>query len=325
MDNGGAIATKGFNFQKTAAIYTIINYMENESFFLIPEADEDFQFGSDEIKYFIQCKTTKGLSISALMKRDKNKSGSSIIEKNLIPGEEEDNRWIFITSWKTGNNNKLDKTNSHAIFYPLLKFSEEQKKRIVSQLNLTSSDIERLKKQRLFLPHFIGKAEDNLRYLNGLLLEKVNVSVDTSILTAFNSELWTLIDQKSELFITDTSDISSYEKKIISYNHIQQFLKKVKRQSYFEKILDKLNLSSIALLHVKLAKKKIPMQYELILEKVLRKVATENKVKLYSTDKEVVDYIRNVINEITEKKFEDTEEIAIAVECYSQILLEIEE
>lgn len=70
-DNGGAIAIKGFNYQKAAIVLVMINNYQKNNFKVIPESKEDFEVYIDNEVYFIQVKGTKGLSISKLKERKK--------------------------------------------------------------------------------------------------------------------------------------------------------------------------------------------------------------------------------------------------------------
>ncbi|MDU5510876.1 dsDNA nuclease domain-containing protein [Enterococcus gilvus] len=70
-DNGGAIAIKGFNYQKAAIILVMIKNYEKDNFKVIPESSEDFEVNLEDANFFIQVKGTKKLSIKNLVKRTK--------------------------------------------------------------------------------------------------------------------------------------------------------------------------------------------------------------------------------------------------------------
>lgn len=59
INNGGAIAIKGFNYQKASIILIMINNYQREDFLIIPEAEDDFQVYVDGKTIFIQVKGEK--------------------------------------------------------------------------------------------------------------------------------------------------------------------------------------------------------------------------------------------------------------------------
>ncbi|MBB6696659.1 hypothetical protein [Clostridium algidicarnis] len=50
IDNGGAIAIKGFNYQKASIILVMIKNYSRDGFHVIPEAEDDFQVHVDDSK-----------------------------------------------------------------------------------------------------------------------------------------------------------------------------------------------------------------------------------------------------------------------------------
>ena len=75
MENGGAIAIKGFNYQKASIILVMINNYSRDGFKVIPEADDDFQILVEGQNIFIQVKGEKNLTLKQLINK-------GIIEKN---------------------------------------------------------------------------------------------------------------------------------------------------------------------------------------------------------------------------------------------------
>lgn len=96
LDNGGAYAIRGFNFQKASIISVIIDNYNKDGFTLLVETEDDFVIMYDEYKAFIQCKNQK-LSIANLIKdQKKNKKVlPSILYKNLSIGTPEDVHKVF--------------------------------------------------------------------------------------------------------------------------------------------------------------------------------------------------------------------------------------
>lgn len=77
IDNGGAVAIKGFNYQKASIILVMINNYHRDNFSVIPEAEDDFQVHVDGKNIFIQVKGEKSITLSKLITKD-------IIKKKFI-------------------------------------------------------------------------------------------------------------------------------------------------------------------------------------------------------------------------------------------------
>lgn len=85
IENGGAVAIKGFNYQKASLILVMINNYSRDGFKVVPEADDDFQIHVDGQNIYIQVKGEKSITLAKLI-------NEKIIEKNLVPGQDEDIR-----------------------------------------------------------------------------------------------------------------------------------------------------------------------------------------------------------------------------------------
>ncbi|WP_338753099.1 dsDNA nuclease domain-containing protein [Leuconostoc mesenteroides] len=70
-DNGGAIAIKGFNFQKASAILVMLHNLDDENLIFIPESKEDFEVRNDKLVYYVQVKSIKSLSLSKMLSQKK--------------------------------------------------------------------------------------------------------------------------------------------------------------------------------------------------------------------------------------------------------------
>lgn len=74
IDNGGATAIKGFNYQKASIILVLLKNFEKEEFAIVPEAGDDFEVHVDNKKIYVQVKGTKQLSLKKLIGRKKRSS-----------------------------------------------------------------------------------------------------------------------------------------------------------------------------------------------------------------------------------------------------------
>lgn len=322
VDNGGAVATRGFNFQKSCAIYTIMLYKDNNSFSIIPEADEDFQFEVNGEKYFVQAKTTKNLTVNDISRRKKNKEGTSIIEKNLIVGTEEDFRWLFFCNWSLSDNNKLNVVHEHEHFKPLLKYTDKHIENIQKKLNLNSVNMSRLKEQRIYEPEFKDNAEVNLRYLNMHILDSIeddSIMTNSNVLTSINSELWTLLDIKSEKTLSNPPQEEEYELKSITHDNIKKIFGKLTLESTFAEILENLNLSTIETRKIKFSRLKINTQYSHLIDDVINQIKISD-LESINSDNEIIEFIKNIISDNTNIVDNDFELSALAIYCYGSIL-----
>lgn len=125
IDNGGAIAIKGFNYQKASIILIIIHHFQKKNFKVVPESKEDFVIHLNNEVYYIQVKGTKKLSIGKLKSKPSGKD--SIIEKNISPGEDSDKRKIFLWDLAATTQSKLTKQNG-TLVPTILGYSLDQKK-----------------------------------------------------------------------------------------------------------------------------------------------------------------------------------------------------
>lgn len=83
IDNGGASAIKGFNYQKSIAMLIAVLHFLDKDFELAVEAEDDIVFSSPFKTVYIQAKSGK-MSLATISKRYKEKS--SVIEKNISHG-----------------------------------------------------------------------------------------------------------------------------------------------------------------------------------------------------------------------------------------------
>lgn len=334
IDNGGAVAISGFNYQKSSIIYTILRYRNNNTFIIYPEAEEDFKFLVNDEIYYVQVKGEEDLSISKLKQRykvnGKEKENTSIIEKNYSKGVVDDNHWIFLYDWNSSPNNKLNEDNSHEKFKPLLKYTDDQLKNLKNELKIVEKEIiERITKQRIYKTYFNKDSENSFRYLKSVLLETIddNINTNHATLNTINSELWTLVDQKSEKKLTDIDDHYQFEIKAITQEHIEDICQIIDFESNFEGILENLGLNLAKKKRIQLARLKNDTLYSSLIEDVLNRMDIKKYEKLVDegSEEEMVKYFENEIIKISNFKIENQNEIlAIAIDCYAYKLLEEE-
>ena len=82
IDNGGAVAINGFNYQAAVImLIALLNYKKKD-FSLFVETKDDVEISLDGTHTFAQIKSLKNLSIAALIRKNK-KNQKSILSKNL--------------------------------------------------------------------------------------------------------------------------------------------------------------------------------------------------------------------------------------------------
>lgn len=333
-DNGGAVAISGFNYQNSSIIYTILKYRENETFVIYPEAEEDFKFIVNDEIYYVQVKGEEDLSISKLKQRDKVKGkevkNTSIIEKNILKGTVDDNHWIFLYDWNSSVGNKLAEDNSHEKFKPLLKYSKNQLKKLKKELEIVEYEIEnRITNQRIYKTFFNKDSKNSFRFLKSVLSETFddNLNTNDATLNTINSELWTLIDQKSEKKLTNVNDVHQFELKAITQKHVEDICSIIKFESHFEKILRKLRFNLAKEKRINLAKFKNDTLYSSLINDVLNQMDNQEYEQLINEESEIeiVEYFENEIKKISQVKIGDQNELtAVAIDCYANKLMEEE-
>lgn len=307
VDNGGAIAIKGFNYQKTAIIFVMIHHFEQENFKIVPESKDDFEVYLNNQVYYVQVKGTKKLSISKLKSQTKGKE--SIIEKNLFPGADEDNRKIFL--WDLSETTKIELTKVKGTLFPeKYQFSDDQKTDITKSLNLNPSQRSRLENQFIYITPFTNDLEQSLIMLKGYMVEE-GLLVTNERATVVLSELALEIDQKSEILITVEEDLVNKE---IDGNYLKKIFISVKQKEMFDEVLNNLPLNTLMKQKVRAVKLRIPLLHPTLKKKIKDEVNV-SKIMSCSTDEEAIHYIKNLIKEDIATELS----IALAIDCFCEL------
>lgn len=307
VDNGGAIAIKGFNYQKATIIFVMIHHFEKNNFKIVPESKDDFEVHLNNQAYFIQVKGTKKLSIAKL--KAKNKGKESIIEKNLLPGTDNDNRKIFL--WDLAHTTKSELIKDKGTLFPeKYKFSEEQKNEIIETLKLNPSQLLRLENQFIYITPFTNDLEKALTILKGYMVEE-GLLVTNERASVVISELALEIDQKSEILINVEED---FIKKEIGGNYLKEIFISVKQKEMFDEVLNNLTLNTRMKQKVRAIKLRIPLLHTTLKMEVKDKIIID-EVMNCNTDEEAINYIRNLITENIATELS----IALAIDCFCEI------
>lgn len=313
-DNGGAIAIKGFNYQKAAIMLVMINNYHKQNFKVIPESKEDFEVHVDNDIYFIQVKGTQKLSVNSLSRRTKKatKIVESIIEKNLEPGTDTNKRKIFVHS--LADTTKKDMVSEDGtLVTPIYKLSDEQKKTIIDSLNLNQNQKLRLQNQKFYITPFSNDLTLAIKHLKGEMVEK-DLLVTKKRANLVLGELAQEIDSKSEIEVFSDADIS---RKIIDSDFLKEVFVSVERKDKFDDILEELPYNQLRKMKIEFEKTKILFSYQSLKEQVKRTIDVEELMDM--SDEEVVDSIVEEIRKIDSTIKSKELMIAISIDCYCEI------
>ena len=306
-ENGGAIAIKGFNYQKASVILVMINNYSRDGFKVIPEADDDFQIHVADQNIFIQVKGKSGITLKKLIKEE-------IIEKNLVSGKDDDIRKIFVYDiGKTFLSNLEDRIVGH-IISPLLKYSSSDKKKIIKDLNLNFNQQKRLNNQFIYRTPFSNDMTKAIPYLLGeMVIQKLHVNNESG--RALLAELSLMIDQKSELLF----DGNNYQEKEIGSDYLREIFVQVQKIEMFNEVLENLPYNSFKKEKVRQERAKIPIVYCHTKKSVKDKCEDLEDLDIENTEEE------ELVNRIVEIIDNDSNisngnlKIAIAIECLCEL------
>lgn len=233
FENGGAIAIKGFNFQKAAITYIAIKNYDKPNFFILVEAKDDFEVKLDNYEAYIQVKSQK-LSLKKILNE---KEGKSVLEKNLTNGDENSQYKIFVKGFAQTDIKKMTVIDNGTICGPLYGYNTDQKNEIINQFKNNSSLTkveEKLLSSYIYELPFIDKLENAITVLLGEMTYK-EIDVGNKRGQIAINELFTLIDQKSEYIVKSEDD---YMKKGISQTDLEGIFKLTSTIEMFNEILD---------------------------------------------------------------------------------------
>ncbi|MCY7994091.1 hypothetical protein [Bacillus haynesii] len=232
FENGGAIAIKGFNFQKAAITFIAIKNFDKPNFHILVETKDDFEVKYNGYDAYIQVKSQK-LSLKKLLNSN---DGKSILEKNLSNGSTNSHFKIFVKGFVESDIKKMVQITEGNICSPLYSYNDEQKNTILEKLkgneNIKEFE-EKLLTSYLYIPPFKDKLSEAITVLLGeMALRDIDVSHKRGQVAI--NELFTLIDQKSEFIIKTQED---YKKKEILKKDLKEIFKLSSTLDAFDELL----------------------------------------------------------------------------------------
>lgn len=305
IDNGGAIAIKGFNYQKASIVLVMIHNYQRDGFSVIPEAGDDFQVHVDRKNIFIQVKGEKSITLKKLISKQ-------IIEKNLVAGQDDDTRKIFI--WDIGKSfhSDLVESNIGNIISPLLKYSDVDSQKVINDLNLDTNQQQRLENQFLYKTPFTNNLTEAIKWLFGeMVVQKLHVNNESG--RALLAELTLMIDQKSEIILRG----NNLDEKSISGEYLKSIFTRVEQLKMFDKILDKMSFNAMKREKIKHERAKLLIGHQNIKKKVKDDCHSLDLENL--TEVELVKQIIEIVKSHDNTTLNDNLIIAIATECLCEL------
>lgn len=259
INNGGAEAIKGFNYQKAiAALIAIRNYRKN-GFKLFVEQQEDLEVSLEGYYIFIQVKSSK-LSFSKLKQTNKNQRESILFK--LLSKNKPTARFKIVTpknKFSETDKNKMSVTDS-ILFYNSHSLSDQN---IINTLNqhLCECGIdaalanEKLNQTFIYLSDFESDYQIAINYLLGEMNNN-DIVVDNNQGIISLKEFFNLFDQIAE------KKHLSQDDKVFKTELITSIFKTCKAINLFYKILEKLNFPVLKQELIKKEKVKILQIYQ---------------------------------------------------------------
>lgn len=245
-DDGGANAIRGFNYQKAVIAYIAICNLSENDFYIIPENKEDIEVYKQGKTAHIQVKSAS-LSITKLLAEPSNKGKPnekkpSIIAK-LIQKTGCDKFKIATTNaFAKKDFGNLIENKGEFCDHGIYRLSNEQKIIIKEELKKTKRFSEefidkRINQIYIMISMFSNDLTNATSNLLGLMVQK-NIKVDHNLGNTSLNELFTQIDQKSEVNHKYLDD-PMIERKIIKSDDLQKI---------FHATLDEEKVNNIRLL-----------------------------------------------------------------------------
>ncbi len=312
IDNGGAHAIKGFNYQKSVVILiAVLHYLNEDDFEIYVESRDDIVIRLNGIETYIQVKGKK-LSLGMLTQRPKEKD--SILEKNLANGNGESSFYKIIAPSFASNTKYLKKTSPRVfkkgvdIFIYTKDATEEITKRLpgISKVKLNNS--------RIGLTKYQVDIEEALRYIKGVMTEE-NIQVDNNHGMASLQELCLRIDVNSERISKKDEDL---EKKKFTSRDLATIFSNTYKAKCFDNVLARLNFTVV--------KQELVKRKRVAVGAIYKSNYSEAKQKLEEMDLEEMkesDVLQVVLKSVDFSNISDENtKIAIVVDAYSQLVFE---
>jgi len=321
LDNGGAEAIKGFNFQKANLILLAINNYSKKNFKIYIEAEDDIVVSYENNTAYIQVKKQKHTFTSILRKESKKiqdtdgnkvtKISPSILEKNLRSGTDNDTYKIIVKDIGTSDKKKLILKKPGSICTEVYRLNDKAKEDIIKLLPKELK--EKIENFYFFISPINDDLNEAVKYLIGCLNE-INVSVDNNRGRIVIAELSLTIDQKAQEVLRDGVD---KEIKAMDSKYFSRVFVTYENLNQFERVLNSLGYNEIFTNKIRNERLKI--------ELTLTDLKSDIKGLLYEllndenfsglSNREIIEFI---IKDF-EFKFSKSTLISVAIECLCEV------
>lgn len=312
IDNGGANAIKGFNYQKSVIVLiAVLHYLNENNFQIYVESEDDIVITIKNTKTYMQAKS-RGLSLASIVKRVDSKD--SILEKNLAKGDEQNSYYKLVTPNFANIGNYLDDAEPSILTEGASIYSYSSTARVEIEKKLPDLSKVKLKNSRVALTAFKANQKDALTYIQGVMTNQ-GIPVDNSYGRASLSELCNQIDQRSEVSVQNPAD---YEKKKFTHENLSIIFSHSYKAKYFEDILSALGYSLAR--QVDLRKKNITVGaiYGSNIEDAKKAIQDMDIANM--NEREIISGVIDSVHFVGVSDELDKE--AVAINAFSQVLFE---
>ncbi len=316
-ENGGALAIKGFNYQKSVImLIAILHYLNVDDFEIYVETEDDIVVKISAAKTYIQVKGKK-LSIAAITKREsgKSKEKESVLEKNL---EKDDKGACYykIVALDFAASEKYLKETTPRIFKKgakVYEYTAAGQKELMAKL--PTLDPLKLKNSRLVLTSFGANLQEALERIMGIMAS-LGLSVDNNYGKAALEEMCLEIDQRSEMIITEESDI---EKKKFTPESLSNIFSHSYKEDYLNDLLIKLDYGVAKKIELKTRRAKVRAMYGSFCIEAKRVIEKLDDL-INMDEKDVIEHVLRVVN--FKAVSEELDRETIVLEAFSNVLFE---
>lgn len=255
IDNGGAVAIKGFNYQAAVImLISLLNY-KRKNFALFVETEDDVEVSVEGTHTFAQIKSLKKISIAGLIKKDK-KNNTSILSKNLYPSVS-NARYKIITPYFADNDmTEIILSDENVLFEDnTYCYCDNVKKKIADEIKIqdpkVSDIVHKLDNSFISITDFKDDVNAAYYYLLGRMAEK-NLYIQDKAGGLALKELYFLINGVAERKIVHQSD---KEKKIITAENLKDIFREVAVIEYEQALFDVLAVNGFKAIDIMRIKK----------------------------------------------------------------------
>ncbi|PPQ46041.1 DUF4297 domain-containing protein [Paenibacillus peoriae] len=322
VDNGGAEAIKGFNFQKANVILLAINNFQKNNFKIYVETEDDIVVSYENYKAYIQVKKQKHTFSSISKKESKKVQGDdgkkitrwspSILEKNLSSGAASDIYKIIVKDIGSSDKKKLDLKKPGSICREVYKINDEARREIIQALP------EKLRSKLENFYFYISPINDDLneavKYLIGCL-SGINVSVDDNRGRIVIAELSLTIDQKAQEILYDGVD---KEIKAMDTNYFSKVFVTYETLNQFDRVLNSLGYNEIISKRIRSERLKIELNLTDV-KKDIKEALQEILDNDNFSDLSNLEIIGLIFKRFESLNLNRNTLIAVAVECLCEV------